>query len=127
MFFIGIFGIESRSKEIREIQNIICKNCKAMSVYKLVKNYSYFQFFFIPIFKWNIRYYLISRCCSTVFEIPKEIGEALEEGKNIQINDLDLKEVQSGNTYNEKKVCPHCGRQIDEEFPYCPYCGKKIR
>ena len=25
-----------------------------------------------------------------------------------------------------KRVCPHCGRELSDEFVYCPICGKKI-
>ncbi|WDU84592.1 hypothetical protein [Caloramator sp. Dgby_cultured_2] len=28
-----------------------------MSSYKLIKQYNMFHFFFIPVFKWNIRYF----------------------------------------------------------------------
>ena len=126
MFFIGIFGVEMKEKEIRDIQNIICKACGAMTSFRLFKTYSYFHIFFIPLFKWNIKYYVISRCCNTMFEIPKEIGEALEGGRNTPLNDEDMKPV-----YSEEKgnyvICPECKRPVDNNFSYCPYCGARLR
>jgi hypothetical protein len=40
MFFIGIFGVETKSKEIKDINNITCKQCGRFGVYMLVKKYS---------------------------------------------------------------------------------------
>lgn len=127
MFFIGIFGINSKNKEIREIQNIICKACGTLSSYKLVKTYDCFEFFFIPLFRWNTRYYLVSRCCGSIFEIPIDLGHRLEDGENISINDLDLKEVKINNQHSGNNICPNCGRLINGDFTYCPYCGSKIK
>lgn len=124
MFFIG--GIEERKKSIKFIQNIVCKACGSMSSYELIKVYTVFHFFFIPIFKWNKRYYLISRCCNSVFQISLEIGEGLEKGQEINIQDSDLKEVY--NEYNSREIiCSNCKNSVDSSFQYCPHCGEKLK
>lgn len=126
MFFIGIFGVEERKKSIKFIQNIICKACGNMSSYELIKVYEVFHFFFIPIFKWNKRYYVVSRCCNSVFQIPLEIGEGLEEGKEINIEDSYLKEIY--NQYNSGEIiCCNCRNVVDSSFQYCPHCGSKLK
>jgi RNA polymerase subunit RPABC4/transcription elongation factor Spt4 len=33
VFFFGIFGLQSKEKELRDINNITCKKCGRISVY----------------------------------------------------------------------------------------------
>lgn len=126
MFFIGIFGVEMKEKEIKDIQNKICKICGSMTALRLFKTYSYFHIFFIPLFKWNIKYYVISRCCNTMFEIPEEIGKALEGGRDIPLSDEDMRPVYPDGRDNYV-ICPECRRPIDNNFSYCPYCGARLK
>ena len=49
MFFIGVFGIEDKEKEIKIIRNFQCKNCSISNGGKINKTFTYFHFFFIPI------------------------------------------------------------------------------
>ena len=51
MFFIGVFGIDNKEKEIKILNNFCCKNCNESSETKLIKTYSFFHFFFLPLFK----------------------------------------------------------------------------
>lgn len=123
MFFI--FGIESKEKIINTIANVICKGCGQMSSYELIIKYNFLHLFFIPVFKWNKKYYLRSRCCGSLFEISKDVFDKIsQQGKEVNINDYELKEV-----YNPNKgtvICSRCGRRSDSDFEYCPYCGSKL-
>ena len=103
MFFIGVFGIENKNKEIKYIENLNCKNCNNIVRGKLIKSFSFFHFFFIPIFKWNEKYYVICEGCNSVFSIPQEKGKATEKGENIHITYWDLNEVSGRNNR-----CSHC-------------------
>lgn len=127
MFFIGIFGIDQKQKQIKTVTGSLCKNCNGYSGYTLIKYYSFFHIFFIPIFKWNIKYYLICNDCKTVYEIPKEKGIIAEQEDAYEFTYWDLKAVDEGYTENfiEYK-CKNCGRHIEAGFTYCPYCGKKL-
>lgn len=131
MFFIGIFGVEDKQKEVKTIKNLSCKNCDGFSGLTLLKQYTFFHLFFIPLFKWNIRYYLICNTCNTLYEISKEKGMRVEKGEDNAITYWDLKPLESQyfngygyNNYNNYK-CKNCGRVIETHFEYCPYCGKK--
>lgn len=124
MFFIGVFGIETKQEEIKDIQNVICKGCGSLTSYRLIKTYNLFHFFFIPIIKWSKRYFLISRCCNSAFEILSEKGEQLERGMDIPLNDDDLKPLYNDYSYN---LCPNCKREVDLSFMYCPFCGTRLR
>lgn len=127
MFFIGIFGMEDKQKEIKTIKNLSCKNCNEISSrLTLFKVYSYLHIFFLPIFRWNERYYLVCSQCNSMYEIPKEKGIRIEQGEEDVITYWDLKTVdfQHYNNYLQYK-CKNCGKEIENQFEYCPYCGMK--
>ena len=124
MFFIGVFGIEHREKIIKEINNLTCKKCLQNVTGKLIKEYDYFHFFFIPIFKWHEEYYLLCENCNRVFKVAEEKGKSIENGNDINIDYWDLKE--EGNIYGDN-ICQNCGRKVDPQYSYCPYCGNKIK
>lgn len=129
MFFIGIFGIRNKQKEIRFIDNIQCKNCDKGLRGKLIKTFNFFHFFFIPLFKWNEKYYIICSSCNSIYEIPKDKGKRIEKGEDIEITYWDLRDVEIGygnGYYTVGNRCTNCGKTLDHDFEYCPYCGVKI-
>lgn len=123
MFFVGIFGINSKEEHLKDISSKICKNCGMLTTYKLYKTYSYFHIFFIKLFKFNEEYFVISRCCSKIYQIPKHIGFKLETGEINEINDSDMIEIKNPYT---NEICPNCNNYINPNFSYCPYCGTKL-
>lgn len=128
MFFIGIFGIENKEKEIKVLYNISCKKCNSVVKGKIIKSFDFFHFFFIPIFKWNEKYYVICNKCSTLYSISKDKGKAIEHGENIDITYWDLQQVNenyNGN-YFQVDICKNCGKRLENRFNYCPHCGTKI-
>lgn len=125
MFFIGIMGIESKQKELRIINNMICKSCGRMTAYKLIKTYNCFQLFFIPVFRWKEQYYLISKCCGSIFEVSNEQGEDLENGNDSGLSNLNITIVED-RSQSGKLICHSCGKEVDGSFNYCPYCGAKL-
>lgn len=129
MFFVGIFGIENKQKEIKSLENIDCKTCGTKIMGTLIKSYEYFHIFFIPIFRWNEKYYVMCKRCNSIYELSKEKGKEIEYRKTYQITLSDLTLIQEGERYGKiamKKVCSNCGRNIEGEYNYCPYCGSKM-
>lgn len=118
MFFFGIFGIGNKVKDIKEFNNCICV-CGRYSHLKLFKEYSYFHFFFIPLFTWGRRYYLEDRSCGRVFEVPPDYRGELLRSSNIDFS--RLQEVKM-----PFRVCPGCGKYSDANYQYCPYCGREL-
>lgn len=127
MFFIGIFGIENKDKEIKNLENIRCEKCTREGKLKLIKNFDFFHFFFIPIFKWNESYYLICNDCNTRYDISKEKGKAIENGEGASITYWDLQKVKSNNSTYKDLICPYCNKKLEENFKYCPHCGKELK
>lgn len=129
MFFIGVFGIEHKQRELCEINQLQCKNCGGVSSGKLYKTFQCFHFFFIPIIKWNEEYYLKCNNCRRVFKISSERGRNFEKGIGEKLTYWDLEEVE--NNYvdedsDQKRVCQSCGEKTDNKYKYCPYCGNKM-
>ena len=120
MFFI--FGISTKKKKLDFAQPIVCSNCGSYGRYEAFMTYSYFSLFFIPILKWNKKYYITSTCCGSIYSVKKEIGRAIERGDNININESDLDPID----IHKNKVCPNCSFPIEDGFEYCPRCGVKI-
>lgn len=123
MFFI--FGIESKEKLIKILSSLGCKDCNATTQGRFIKTFTFFHLFFIPIFKWNEKYYVKCDRCNAVYEISREKGKAIEKGENLEITYWDLKSVKKG-MYAGKSRCSKCNHVLDGEFKYCPYCGEEI-
>ena len=102
-------------------------------VYKR-QTYMYFSFFFIPLFKWNKRFYVKMSCCDAVYELDPEVGKALLHGQQADIKSSDLTLVQEGRRrgyydsgiYKTWKKCGNCGYETEEDFEYCPKCGRRL-
>ena len=136
MIFIG--GISSGRKQLEYLKTVICGRCGAYGRYEVYMTYMYFSFFFIPIFKWNKRFYVRMSCCGAVYELNPEVGGKLLRGMDVEISagDLTLCQDGSGNPWEEpgrsalpgtmKKRCPDCGYETDEDFSFCPKCGGRL-
>lgn len=130
MFFIGVFGIENKNKEVTMLNNLSCKICNKVIDGKLIKNFDFFHFFFVPLFKWNEMYYITCENCKSIYSISNEKGKAIEKGENVNLTYWDLQEVQNNfhdDNYSEIKKCPICGSAVNNNFKYCPNCGQRLR
>lgn len=128
MFFIG--GVSSGTRELKFSQMVICSQCGSYGRYQAYMTYMCLSLFFIPVFKWNRRYYVKMSCCGTVYELKEETGKRVARGEQNEILPGDLVLVQSGQRpdhgWNQKKSCVNCGYETTEEFEYCPKCGQKL-
>lgn len=94
-----------------------CHTCEQMGEIELIKAYDCFRLFFIPLFKWHIKYYLRHSCGAKV-EISEEIA------MHIMTEQVDLETMYFSHKAAESLVCNHCGNTLQSDFEYCPYCGK---
>lgn len=117
MFFM--FGIVQGSKEITRRPNI-CFHCGSYGQFCVYMNYSQLILFFIPILRWNVKYYIESSCCHTIFELKEEVGKELLRDKNYEIQESDVQVVHTQNT------CPHCGHVVNKRDIYCSHCGQRL-
>lgn len=127
MFFIGIFGIETKNQELKELNSISCPCCHQTVPMTLFKHYYVFHFFFIPLIKWKMTYYVVCSNCEIIATISKEKGEKIEAGEELAITYWDLEPLPNStlNLESKFKSCAHCHQSIDSTYEYCPHCGTK--
>lgn len=130
MFFIGIFGIEEKERELKTIAQVVCPVCGRFSQAVFVEHYTYLHIFFIPTFRWNKHYYIKLRCCSALYEADAAYADQLKTTETIDFTRLKL--VSSGfgrftDFATSDTVCSSCGRSYDSGFAFCPHCGTKKR
>lgn len=128
MIFIG--GISQGRKILDYVRTVICGCCGRYGRYEVIMTYTYFSFFFIPLFKWNRQFYVRMTCCGAVYSLEKEAGQKILAGQDVEIRPEDLTLVQGGDgsgTYGRmKKHCSRCGYETFEDFEYCPKCGERF-
>lgn len=122
MFFI--FGISTKENNLDFNQTIICPCCDGYGRLEVIMTYTYFSLFFLPIFKWNKKYYVKSSCCDSLYTIHRELGRTIEKGNKVTINESDLNPISIN--YNNRPNCMNCGFPVTDEFDYCPKCGTRL-
>ena len=123
MFFIGIFGIHQTEKPIGTYNNAICPACGGFTRFEIFKSYTYFHIFFIPTFRWNIKYYVKTACCGSIYELDPDIGKQYEKDQNPRIDNEHLRPTYR---YSPFKSCSDCKAKVESRYSYCPYCGKRL-
>ncbi|HWQ74560.1 MAG TPA: zinc ribbon domain-containing protein [Syntrophomonas sp.] len=123
MFFVGIFGIEQGKQQIGVYNNTVCPVCHALTSFKIYKSYSCFHVFFIPTFKWDVKYFIKSACCSHISALDPAIGQQYEAGRHPEIEKEHLQPVNLPYGY---KTCAICGTSVDPRYHFCPNCGQKL-
>ena len=88
---------------------MICARCGAYGRYEVFMTYMYFSFFFIPLFKWNRKYYVKMSCCGALYELNYDKGMALLRGDEAEITEADLVLAEEGRGRREYKKCSACG------------------
>jgi len=121
MFFI--MGISTKEEKIEFNQTEICRECDKFGRLELFMTYNYLMLFFIPVFKWNRKYYVRSSCCNTLYTIDNEIGDSIRKGQLSRINQEDLQVINKGYQYNN---CPNCNYPLEIDYQYCPKCGSRL-
>ena len=122
MFFIG--GISNGEKKLDYVQSIVCPRCGAFGRMEVYITYMCFSFFFIPIFKWNKKYFVKNTLCNSIYILDNEIGLKISKRENISISQNDLQLVDSNQSFISR--CANCGYISKEDFQYCPKCGEKL-
>lgn len=122
MIFIGIFGVKEVQKSIGTYNNVICPACHALTRFEIFKTYTCFHIFFIPIFRWNTKYYIKPACCGSIYEFDPASAREYEKGQISEIKDEYLRPVN----HYPSRTCVNCGAQVESGFSFCPYCGRRL-
>ena len=119
MFFM--IGVTDGRKDFEYGRMVVCKACGAYGRYRVFMTYSSLLLFFIPVLKWNRRYFVESSCCGSLFQLEMEIGQRIARGEDVEILPEHLIPIQ-GRT---SKRCT-CGYATMEDFEFCPKCGRRF-
>lgn len=120
MFFFGIMGISSAVKEAGGFP-AVCPLCGGRHRMHLVHSYSYFHFFFLPLFRFDRHYYATCPGCAGVFEVEPTLGDSLRRGECPTVNSGDLRTVKN----NLNGLCS-CGHRNPADSTYCNKCGRAL-
>lgn len=124
MFFI--VGWSDKQKKLKLNQTEPCKCCGVSSEVEVYMTYSCLTLFFIPIFKWNRRYFVHMPCCGADCELGAVLGKAIARGKVTHLDTGSLNFIRHGQTNTGNKTCPNCGFVSSADFGYCPKCGHRL-
>lgn len=122
MFFI--LSIHDRQKSLDFQQLLTCAHCGHSGTLELYYIETCFSLFFIPLFKWNRRYYARMSCCGATTPLDPE---SLEKIKNRQWHDLNFDELFTTMPHQPTGRCPQCNTPIETTYDFCPRCGGKIK
>ena len=98
--------------------------CGAYGKFSVFMTYTVLSLFFIPVFKWNKRFFVTTSCCGSVYELDYEIGIRILHGESITILPEQLHLVSPGR--KPEKICQGCGYRTTEDFEFCPKCGNRF-
>lgn len=121
-----IIGMADRTKVLpfEDDEMHICKSCGQYCKYEIIMKYSVLTLFFIPVIKWNKRFFAKSSCCKTLFDMTNEAGNDIYKGRKNNISDDD---IHKGEDLKLCRHCDFCGGETPYEYQYnyCLRCGHK--
>jgi len=119
-----IIGISQGEKKLEFSQTIVCPCCGRYGSIEVYMTYMYFSLFFLPLIKWNKKYYVKTTCCRGACGIDRALGSGVKSGMITEINpaDLQFRCAHSGGPLR----CAYCGYETHEDFQYCPKCGREL-
>lgn len=122
MFFIGIFGTDSKVVPAGQIFGTTCPVCGKTGTFHICQSYHYFHAFFIPLIRFRNSYIATCPSCASVFELANEKGKAAERGEPVYVSNEDLHVIRS----NTSLRCPVCGAEMKTGSHFCSNCGAKL-
>ncbi len=123
MFFVGIFGVQSKVESLKTEVGTPCPVCGAFDRYDIKKAYTYFHFFFLPLWKWNKRYYVQTRCCQRVCSLDESIGSRIEAGEPVEI---PREHITCDQSHDVPSLCSRCREPVEPSHRFCPHCGVEL-
>jgi hypothetical protein len=116
MFFI--FGISSGEKKLNFVQTMVCSRCGQFGRLEVFMTYQYFSLFFIPIFRWGLRFFVKSTCCGTVYQLETSMGKRILKGEPITLTEEDLTMVKTGWSQSWKDYGQYDNQRYGDQSRY---------
>lgn len=121
MFFI--MGSNAKIVQLGPV-GAVCPGCGRALTFNLCKSFSYLHLFFIPVFRWHVRYVATCPGCAAVYEVAPEAGKAAEKGKLATLPSSSLTPLRNGG--RAAGICPHCGGGNPPGSAFCNRCGGRL-
>jgi len=121
MFFI--FSISNHRKVLGNAQTVLCDVCGQFASYEISMTYQEFTLFFIPIFRYQHRFYASMGCCGSVYTLSEDVGKKFRRHELVSIDEDDLTLVKRGKGIT---VCRNCHTNVEDHFVFCPKCGTHL-
>ena len=121
MFFI--MGSDAKIKQLGPV-GAVCPGCGRSLAFSLCKSFSCIHLFFVPVFRWNVRYIATCPGCAAVYEVDPEVGKAAEKGRLATLPSSALTPVRAGG--RAAGICPHCGSANPTGSVFCNQCGGRL-
>jgi len=118
-----IFGVDQKEKQLTFDQTVICAGCGQYGHISVWMTCSCFTLFFLPLFRWNRRYFARMSCCGRACELDPALGRSIERGETVSLDPSVLGFRDSG---PRLRRCPRCGFTTNEDFDFCPKCGGRL-
>ena len=122
MFFLGIFGANSKVVPAGQVSAAACPACGEMASLSVCRRYSCVHFFFIPLVNYDSVYLATCPRCASVFELDPALGRRLAHGGEITVPPGGLRLLRN----NVLPRCPACGAPQQKDSLYCNRCGAKL-
>ena len=122
MFFM--IGISDEQKDLDYGRMMVCDACGAYGRYRVYMVCTVLRLFFIPVLKWNRRYFVQASCCESLYSLDGAIGARIAAGEDVEIQTEHLHRMHSGSC--DVRRCQNCGFLTREDYDFCPKCGRKF-
>lgn len=120
MFFV--MGAGDKETLLGLEQMAVCPRCGRYGRLQVVMVCSVLSVFFIPLFRWNKRYYARFSCCGAYCPLDPELGRRIEKGEVQSLDERAL--VFTGGRQVHR--CAACGYATEQDFDFCPKCGRPL-
>jgi len=121
MFFI--MGSDAKIQQLGPV-GAVCSCCGQTLTFSLCKSFSYVHLFFIPVFRYHVRYIATCPGCAAVYEVAPDAGKAAEKGQLATLPPSALTLIQGGG--RAAGSCPRCGAQNPPGSAFCNQCGSRL-
>lgn len=120
MFFV--MGVADKETLLPLDEMVVCPRCGRYGHLQVVLVCRVLSLFFIPIFRWNRRYFARLSCCNTACPLPEALGRQIERGEVTHL-DPDALHFTGG---ARRRRCTACGFETESDFDFCPKCGRPL-
>lgn len=121
MFFI--MGSDAKLQQLGPVR-AVCPGCGQTLAFSLCKSFCYIHLFFIPVFRYQVRYIATCPHCAAAYQVDPQAGRAAEKGQLATLPASALTSLRQGGP--AAGLCPRCGATNPPGSVFCNQCGGRL-